>query len=281
MTIKEAFFFLKNKFEKNEQISEAIISLAMQEILEIKNHGNLILKFDKKISHSSLEEIIDILNEVNSGKPIQYVLGHASFLGREFYVDSNVLIPRPETEELVDLIIKKYAKNKKPLTFVDVGTGSGVIAISLAKNLKHARVIAIDDDEKTLQVAVHNTSMLDANVEFYLGDLLNPLMKNDIKVDVIVANLPYIEKEEDVDPVVINNEPKHAYLIKPGYILYEKLFQQVKKVMQDELDIYLEIHHNQKEIMHKLCLDNLNATTIEIKKDMSGHDRFVFIHLCK
>lgn len=281
MTIKEAFFFLKNKYEKNEEISEAIISLAMQEILEIKNHGNLILKFDKKISPSSLEEIIDILDEVSKGLPIQYVLGHTSFLNLEFYVDSNVLIPRPETEELVDYLIKKYSKIKKPFTFVDVGTGSGAIAISLAKKFKYLRVLATDDDEKALQVAMHNASMLDAKVEFYLGDLLQPLIEKDIKVDVVIANLPYIENEEDVEPIVLNNEPKHAYLIKPGHILYEKLFKQVRNVMQDELDIYLEIHHDQKEIMHKLCLDILNVSTIECKKDMSGHDRFIHIHLCK
>lgn len=281
MTIKEAFFFLKNKYSKNENINEASISLAMQEILEIKNHGSLILKFEKKISDSSLEEITNILDEVSNGLPIQYVLGHSSFLGNEFYVDSRVLIPRPETEELVDLLIKKYSKIKKPLTIVDVGTGSGAIAISLAKKIKNLHLLAIDDDEKALEVAMHNASMLDAKVEFYLGDLLNPLIEREMKVDVIVANLPYIENEEDVEPIVLKNEPKHAYLIKPGYILYKKLFEQVNYIMKDNLDIYLEIHHDQNEIMHKLCLETFNAFTIEFKKDMSGHDRFVHIHLCK
>lgn len=278
MSVEEAYFLFKKKFHSVENAS---IYLAVQEVLGLDDRTSLIKSFKEEISEEDKNEIEDILMEVEEGKPLQYVLGHASFLGDEYYVSPAVLIPRPETEELVTIALKEMAKLKRKMTIVDVGTGSGVIAISVKKKRINDEVIAIDNSENALEVAMHNANMHDVKINFYLGNLINPLIEKNKKYDVVIANLPYIEKEEDVDPLVLLNEPRSAYLVKPGHKLYEQLFQMIKNSMGDEVRMYLEIHHDQKEVMQELCFTYFNRYSIEIRKDMSNHDRFVILHIWK
>lgn len=141
----------------------------------------------------------DVVKHAETGIPIQHLMGYEMFYGRKYSVNENVLIPRPETEELV-LHVMEHAPKDKPITIVDVGTGSGVIAITLALELPNADVYAIDISPDALGMAKKNAEDLAANVTFLQGDFLDPFVKQGLRADIIVSNPPYIAEEERSEP---------------------------------------------------------------------------------
>ena len=182
------------------------------------------VEYLKKYLEPSLLQ--DGLKKLNDGLPVQYIVGNVDFYGLNFKVNENVLIPRFETELLVEKTInyiKKYFKNN--IDIVDLGTGSGCIAVTLSKKLG-VSVDAVDISDKALEVAKENNILNNANVNFYLGDMLKPLNK---KYDCIISNPPYISYDEEIMDIVKNNEPNIAlYADNDGLYFYEEILKNCK-----------------------------------------------------
>lgn len=221
--------------------------------------------------------INDAIKRLEAGEPVQYIVGNVDFYGYELDVNKNVLIPRRETEELVEEVIKRSKTFNNPV-IIDVGTGSGAIAISLSKELK-IHVYASDISDKAIEVAKANVDKTGANVTLLNGDMLKPYIENDIKVDILVSNPPYIKETEEIEDIVRNNEPHLAlYAKNNGLEFYESILKNAKEVLNDKYLIAFEIGETQGEDIKALALKYLGNVNVEIKKDLSDKNRFVFVY---
>lgn len=230
------------------------------------------LEYIKKYYKGNIEEAI---KQLNKGIPVQYIVGNVDFYGYEFKVNKNVLIPRFETEELVNRTIKyikQYIPNPK---IVDLGTGSGCIAITLSKEL-NVSVDAVDISDKALEVAKQNNEMNKSKVTFYQGNMLEPLNK---KYNVIISNPPYISRNEEIQDLVKNNEPELAlYADNDGLYYYEEILKNASNYLEEKFIIAFEIGYLQGERIKELANKYLNNVNVSIEKDLSEKDRFVFIN---
>lgn len=221
--------------------------------------------------------ITDAIKRLEEGEPVQYIVGNVDFYGYELNVNKNVLIPRRETEELVEEVIKRSGSFINPI-IIDVGTGSGAIAIALSKEL-NCHVYASDISNDALRIAKENAEKTNSNITLYQGNMLEPYIKNDIKVDIIVSNPPYIKENEEIEDVVRNNEPSIAlYAKNNGLEYYESIFKNAGKILKDKYLIALEIGQTQGENVKKIALTYLNNVKVEIKKDLSLKNRMVFVY---
>ncbi len=230
------------------------------------------LEYLEKYGNPSKENI----DRLNNLEPVQYIVGSVSFYGNIIDVDKRVLIPRFETEELVENTIK-YIKKYNYKSIVDIGTGSGCIAITLKKFFPDLLVDAVDISNDALMVSKKNAINNNVSINFYNGNLLDPLDK---KYDVIISNPPYISYDEDIMDIVKNNEP-HIALYAPnnGLYYYEEILKNVDKYINKNGLIAFEIGYNQGNEIKKLASKYLNKFDFEIKKDMTGKDRMVFIRV--
>lgn len=222
-------------------------------------------------------DIKEAIKRLNNNEPVQYIVGNVDFYGYIFDVNKNVLIPRRETEELTEKVLKRIQEFTKPV-IIDVGTGSGAIAVALSKKLD-THVYASDISNDALEVAKKNSFNNEANVSFLQGDMLEPYIKNNIKVDVIVSNPPYIKENEVIEDIVKNNEPHLAlYAKNDGLEFYESILKNAKKVLNDKFLIAFEIGESQANDVKDLAKKYLNDVIVEIEKDLSDKDRFVFVY---
>ncbi len=222
-------------------------------------------------------DINEAIKRLNNNEPVQYIVGNVDFYGYIFDVNKNVLIPRRETEELIEKVLKRIQEFNKPV-IIDVGTGSGAIAVTLSKKL-NTHVYASDISNDALEVAKKNSFNNKANVSFLQGDMLEPYIKNNIKVDFIVSNPPYIKENEVIEDVVKNNEPHLAlYAKNDGLEFYESILKNAKKVLNDKFLIAFEIGESQANDVKDLAKRYLNDVIVEIEKDLSDKDRFVFVY---
>ena len=222
-------------------------------------------------------DIKEATKRLNNNEPVQYIVGNVDFYGYIFDVNKNVRIPRRETEELTEKVLKRIQEFTKPV-IIDVGTGSGAIAVALSKKLD-THVYASDISNDALEVAKKNSFNNEANVSFLQGDMLEPYIKNNIKVDVIVSNPPYIKENEVIEDVVKNNEPHLAlYAKNDGLEFYESILKNAKKVLNDKFLIAFEIGESQANDVKDLAKKYLNDVIVEIEKDLSDKDRFVFVY---
>ena len=215
------------------------------------------------------------INKLNEGLPVQYIVGEVDFYGYLFKVNENVLIPRFETEQLVELTID-YIKNSfdKVVNIVDLGTGSGCIAITLKKEI-NCNIDAVDISNKALEIATINAKNNGADIHFYLGDMLKPLNK---RYDVIISNPPYISYDEKIMDIVKNNEPALAlYADNNGLYFYEEILKNCKNYLNERFIIAFEIGYKQAEDIKKLALKYLDNVKVIIHKDLNKLDRFIFI----
>ena len=237
----------------------------------------------RRFAHQELlisdeEELKEIIEELKTGKPYQQILGHTEFYGKKFFVDENVLIPRPETEELVELAkieIQNLKSKIQNLKLLDIGTGSGIIPITLKKHFPNAEIFAIDISEKALEIAKKNAEFHQANIEFIQQDYLNTKLEENY--DIIISNPPYIGIEEniEIEDSVKGFEPNIA-LFSPtsdALIFYKKIAKDGEKYLNENGIIFLEI--NQKLGKETLELFS-NYSESRLIKDLSGNDRFVF-----
>lgn len=224
----------------------------------------------KYLEPSKLE---DGLKRLENGEPVQYIVGNVDFYGYNFIVNKNVLIPRFETEELVDRTIKyikKYLSNN--LDIVDLGTGSGCIAITLKKEL-NCNVDAVDISKEALEVAKINAKNNNVDIYFIEGDMLNPLTK---KYDVIISNPPYISYNEKIDEIVKNNEPHNAlYADDDGLYYYKEIIKNAANYLKEKAIIAFEIGYLQGNILKEYALNYF--TNVIVEQDLSGKDRYLFI----
>lgn len=230
------------------------------------------------------------LAELKKEKPIQYILGETEFYGLPFLVNENTLIPRPETEELVELIIsdiKKLELETRNLQLLDIGTGSGCIAISLSKNLPNARVSAIDVSEKAIATAQKNAEINKVNVNFIQTDILKvDDLKNlpassfqlPFQYDVIVSNPPYVRNLEkaEIKPNVLEYEPHLALFVddNDALLFYRKIAELAMKNLTENGKLYFEINqYLGKETVE--LIENLGFKDVILKKDIYGNDRMI------
>ncbi|MDR0922283.1 MAG: peptide chain release factor N(5)-glutamine methyltransferase [Lactobacillales bacterium] len=218
--------------------------------------------------------------------PPQYLIGSAEFFGHRFKVSSDTLIPRPETEELVALVLKEGAENL-PLNVVDIGTGTGAIAISLALARPQWKLWSVDISIGALTVAKENANALGAEVNFELGDTLLPFEeprreKEDVeKFDIIVSNPPYISKDEweVMDESVRKYEPETALFAEEnGLAIYKKIAETAPKVLKKTGLLMVEIGYLQGTAVKEIFEQTFPTRTVEIIKDMSGLERMVYVH---
>lgn len=216
------------------------------------------------------------LEELSAGIPMQYVLGQTDFYGRQFGVDKRVLIPRPETEELVEWICRAEPSAKRIL---DIGTGSGCIAISLALELPASRVWALDISPEALEVARENDCRLGAGVSFVEADALGPMEGLfEEKFDVVVSNPPYVPASdlETMDANVRDHEPHLALFVPDDDLLrfYRAIARQSQHLLTQEGRLYFEIYHTTADAMHHMLTEE-GYCDIEIRRDLSDKPRMV------
>lgn len=234
------------------------------------------------ISQTEANELIKVSKDIESdyqrlldGEPIQYLIGYVDFYGNKICVNSDVLIPRYETELLVEKtvsLVNKYFDNK--INILDLCTGSGAISISL-KKLINSSVTASDISQKALEVAKNNSKMNNTDINFILSDVFDNI--ND-RYDLIISNPPYISYNEEIMELVSKNEPNIAlYAPDNGLYFYRKIINESDKYLNDKFIIAFEIGYTQGEEIKKIALDKYPDAKVIVEKDYSDKDRYVFI----
>lgn len=252
-----------------------MVMMLLGSILEL-NSLELLLHLDLVVSDEKVKEFKNKIKLIQENKPIQYVIGTVNFYGNIFKVNESVLIPRFETEELVENTIK-YIKElfDYPIKIIDLGTGSGCIGITLKKKLGNPDVTLLDISEEALSVAKENARLNGVVTDFIHSDMWNQVNN---RYDVVISNPPYIKKNEEIEDIVYQNEPHLAlYGGEDGLDLYRKIRKNIEKYLQDKYLIALEIGDTQKEDIINIFSD-LNQTEIICKKDLAGRDRMIFIY---
>ena len=278
MNYRECLFSAKKQMvERN--LSENAAMLLMMEITGKENH-DLYVEFEEEIEQEILKEFNEKFARLLTGEPLQHILGYEYFYGHKFIVNEDVLIPRPETEELVANVLAYYDEffNGQKVDVCDIGTGSGAIAITLKKEEDNFTVTASDISEKAVATAKRNAANLEADVNFLVGDMCEPLIENNIKVDILVSNPPYIPVDEEMEHSVKDFEP-HVALFggEDGLKFYRIIFERSKYLLKEKSFMAFEMGYNQKENLTALAKQYFPNSKIEIIKDLSGKNRMLFI----
>ena len=240
------------------------------------------LKFQENLNQSDVLKIYDTAKALKTGMPIQYIFGEADFYNLKFKVNNSTLIPRPETEELVDLIIKSQTTdNIAPTTILDIGTGSGCIPIALKKNIPNSKVTGIDISKEALEVAKSNTVKNNVDVEFIKLDILSPFDLSLIThhLSLIVSNPPYVLNSEakQMDARVLEHEPHLALFVKDTdpIIFYKRIIDLCTKHLEEKGHLFFELNPMYANDVKKYANDSKIFNFTEIVKDMSGKERFL------
>jgi release factor glutamine methyltransferase len=276
-TIKDIRSFLKKDLEKIYQEAE-INSLSNIIIKTVLNTSRLhqLYSSDKHVTNDQAEIIIDISKELKTGKPIQYILGETTFYDCIIRVDGSTLIPRPETEELVDLIIKDnrgYIGN-----IIDLGTGSGCIAIALAKNLPGISITGVDISYEAIKIAQTNALINKVIVSFINGDIFNFDSETIHKAGIIVSNPPYVRNSEKqfMSKNVLGFEPHTALFVTDTdpLVFYRAILKIADKTLLPGGRLYFEINEAMGKAMAKLY-EEYGYSGIEVVKDINGKERII------
>ncbi len=244
---------------------------------------------DEKVSHINVDKFLSLLYRRKDGFPLQYILGNQEFMGLNFEVNQEVLIPRPDTETLVEWIIEVVntsdLSKKNQINILDIGTGSGAIALSLAYYIKNSFVYSIDISDKALDIADKNAKnlKLESKIRFLKGNLFEPLkdLKCDIKFDIIVSNPPYIPSEEinNLQIEVSGYEPRLALDGgEDGLDFYRKIINKSVEYLKKGSILAFEIGHNQAAQVKEFLNHQGGFKDIEIKSDLAGFERAILSH---
>ena len=283
MTIKKYRQYFINSLEDLYSIEElqSIFYLLAEKLLHL-SRIDITLQLDNTLTSDEEFNFNQAIDRLKIYEPVQYILGETEFFGYPFLVNKQVLIPRPETEELVSWIIEDV--DKKKATILDIGTGSGCIAISLAKKLNNAVVSAIDISNKAIEVAKKNALINNVNVEYSSVDVLNfkdKLVLQDkwkSKFDIIVSNPPYVRMQEKklMQLNVIDHEPDIALFVNDDdpLLFYRKISELSKRYLKHNGTLYLEINEYLGVEMEKM-LNEAGFKHVELKKDIFGKNRMI------
>ena len=258
---------------------------ALLYMLELTNKEahNLYMEFEEEMQ-PELEEVYEAgIQRLLTGVPLGHVLGFEWFYGYRFTVNEDVVSPRPETEELVANSLAAYDEHfssQDNVMAVDIGTGSGAIAVSLKKEEPNLHMMATDISEQAVAVAKKNADDHAAIVNFMVGDMLQPLIERDLKVDILISNPPYIPREEEMEHSVVDYEP-HVALFggEDGLKFYRIIFENAAKVLKERAMMAFEMGYNQKEALSEEAKKYFPNARIEVLKDMSGKNRMLFVYL--
>ncbi|MEG0177907.1 peptide chain release factor N(5)-glutamine methyltransferase [Anaerorhabdus sp.] len=252
-----------------------LVELTQQQRVDL--YMNMNLEVPKDVLEKFNAGLVRILNH----EPMQHVLGYSWFYGYKFNVNSNVLIPRPETEELVSYILSRVDEMfpNQNITAVDIGTGSGAIAIAVANEEKHINMYATDISVEAIEVAKENAKINEAQVEFLVGDMLQPIIDKGIKVDVLISNPPYIPSKETLESSVVDYEP-HVALFggDDGLKFYRTIFENCKKIVKEKSFMAFEMGWDQRISMLNLVHEYLPNAEAEVLQDINGKDRMLFVY---
>ena len=267
---------------RDKGMNEQEAQLYMVELCALKVH-DLYMEIDQEMDAELKDTYEAGIERLLKNEPLAHILGYEWFYGYRFSVNEDVLIPRPETEELVANILAEYDEyfqDQADVTLVDVGTGSGAIAVSLKKEAEAMNVMGTDISEKAIAVACENARSNQAAVPFMVGDMLEPLIDRNLKVDILISNPPYIPIHEEMESSVVDYEP-HVALFggDDGLKFYRIIFENCRKVLKEKAMMAFEMGWNQKEAMIKLVQTYFPNDRYEIIKDMSGKDRMLFIYI--
>lgn len=269
MTVENLLFFAKGHIH-SDHAKILIAELLGCNPLELLNH------LEEEVPEEKVELLKKEIKALEENIPLQYVLGHINFYGNDFYIDERVLIPRFETEELVENTIKYINKYfTEPVDIIDLGTGSGVIGLTLEKKVSTKSVDLIDISKEALEVTHINCEKLSSKANIIESDMFSSVEK---KYDVIISNPPYIKTKEEIESIVKENEPHIALYAGPnGLDCYQKILENIKDHMKERCLIAFEIGYTQKEDLKQLISKYLPTSKVEVKKDLSGKDRMIFI----
>ncbi len=251
-----------------------------------KKREYILTHLEKKITKKQIEIYLKLIGRRVKGEPIAYLIEHKEFYDLDFIINKNVLVPRPDTELMVDEALNLVTHNAKRVTLVDVGTGSGCVIISLAKQIKKLNLLATDISKKALVVAKKNANLhkVDKKIRFYQGNLLEPIVKEKYDNLIILANLPYISKkwkDNSAETIGLKFEPKVAlFADKDGLEIYEKLFKQIiklKKNCKANITCLLEFDPRQIVFIKKMIKEYFPKIKPQIKKDLAGRNRLAII----
>lgn len=278
ITVLEAIKLSTEYLEKKQVESPRTnAEILLADILHCKRL-DLYLSFDKPLSENELNLYRESIKQRAMRIPLQYIVGYVEFFGLKINVNQNVLIPRPETELLVEKIINDF-KSIKNLRILDIGSGSGNISLSLAKNLENSFVTGIDISDKAIEVAIDNAIKNSvANVEFKLLDIMTEEIFNQGKFDLIVSNPPYVSKNDyqTLEPELKVHEPRVALTDNAdGLTFYNRIITIAKNILKQQGYLYFEIGKDQHEIIYGL-MNQQNFNNIKIQKDYSGIERMIY-----
>ncbi len=270
MTVEELIVYGKGKTSSDHA------KMLLSSYLDV-NPLELLTILDKEVD-SDIEKLYkSSLEALKENKPIQYVIGNVNFYGLKFIVNKNVLIPRFETEELVEQVVE-YTKdlNKDKIKILDLGCGSGAIGLTLKSILKDSEVTLTDISKEALEVAKLNANNLNLDVTFIESDWFSNVKLE--KYDIIVSNPPYIRTDEEIEEIVKNNEPSLAlYGGVDGLDCYRKILANIKPYLNNKFLMAFEIGESQKEEIYDIVNKYLKDIEITCKKDLYGRNRMIFV----
>lgn len=281
MNIKELIEYGKNELKTSEIEDYSIIAKTLaKHVLDMEN-SELIINAEKQVDKQQEDYYKIALAEVVNGKPLQYITNKQEFYGSDFYVDENVLIPQPDTEILVEEVLKLTDMFDKEIKILDMCTGSGCIGISIAKKNPNDKIYMLDISSEAIEIAKKNAKSIlkeEANIEFIESDMFEELEE---EIDIIVSNPPYIETEEiEKLPDDVKNEPILALDGgEDGLDFYRILVEESFKYLSDNGYLCMEIGYNQKDKVVELLNKNGNYRNIKCIKDLAGNDRVVIAQL--
>ncbi len=252
--------------------AKAISGRLLEEVLNIRT-ADVVVNDDILLNGKKQDELNNVLDRLAKGEPFQYILGHTWFRGRKFEVNPNVMIPRQETEEFVELVVQE--NKQSGLNILDIGTGSGCIAISLSCELDNAEVHACDISKEALITAKANSDNLNGKLELHLVDILQDFPPNE-ELDIIVSNPPYVREMEqkDMDANVLEFEPQLALFVSDSdpLLFYRTISDWAKTKLKKEGIIYFEINEAFGDEIEQLLHDQ-GFEEVRIVKDLNGKDR--------
>lgn len=275
---------LVKKYKDLCALNNVPVETVMLYLVELtqKESYNLYMNYENEVSEELLVEFEKGMERILKHEPVQHVIGYSWFYGYKFLVSKDVLIPRPETEELVGYILQAIDNRfdcSTNLKVADIGTGSGAIAISLKKEIDKLDVSATDISKEAIEVAKQNASLNEVDINFMVGDMLEPFKNKETKLDILICNPPYIPSDEVLEDFVSEHEP-HVALFggEDGLKYYRRIFEECKTVLNPKSFMAFEIGYNQKEVLTLELNKTLPSVSFEFLKDINGKDRMLFVY---
>ena len=266
--------------EENDIPAETVMAYLVE--LSQRERYNLYANFEEEMPEELEKEFNEGMARILKQEPMAHVLGYSWFYGYKMIVNGDVLIPRVETEELCAQILARmdqYFPDYESIECADIGTGSGAIAIAVSMEEPKVIMHATDISEEALVTARKNAEINGADIDFTAGDMLEPIIAQGRKLDVLISNPPYIPQDEQMEVSVVDYEP-HVALFggSDGLFFYRKIFADCRKVLKDRAFMAFEMGWDQRERMSRLVREMIPGAEYEIVKDMNGKDRMLFVY---